>query len=84
MFKLLSFIPFETSINAIPTFNSFEFVKNNGLKTTLILTNVLLWIGLIVLILILKYSCGYELNVKSLFLENAIVFMGNLNFTGLN
>jgi len=49
-------------------------MNNKGLLNTVFFVNVLLWVGLIIVIIILKYNCKSELHLKEILLENAAIF----------
>jgi len=49
-------------------------MSNKGLLNTVFFVNILLWLGLIIVIILLKYNCNSELNIKEILLENAAIF----------
>lgn len=49
-------------------------LHNKGLFNTLFFVNLLSWIGLIVVIIILKMNTDSTLNIKDIVIENAIIF----------
>ena len=52
--------------------------NNNGLINSLIITNILLWVGFIIIVLLLLYNCKIKLDMTHTIIENIFVF--NINF----
>lgn len=49
-------------------------MHNDGLFTTILITNLLLWTSLVVIIYIVNESCGYDIDINEIATENAITF----------
>jgi len=49
-------------------------MHNDGLFTTILITNLLLWTSLIAIIYIVNESCGKDIDIKEIATENAITF----------
>lgn len=48
---------------------------NDGLFTSILISNILLWGMLIIVILLINYSCGKNIDIKSIAVENGLTFM---------
>jgi len=49
-------------------------VYNKGLFNTVIIANIILWITIIIIILIFKFSCDAKLNMTHIITDNIVVF----------
>ena len=72
--NVINELPLDTLIKNYSIEDKAVTMHNNGLLNTLLSVNILLWVGLIIVILILKYNCGANLNISHLVLENVIIF----------
>jgi hypothetical protein len=50
-------------------------IHNDGLFTTVLVTNLLLWASLIAIIYIVNESCDKDIDIKEIATENAIIFI---------
>lgn len=67
-------IPLEALIKAYSKPDKAVEMHNKGLFNTIFFVNVLLWIGLVVVVVILKKSCNADVHIGEILLENAIIF----------
>jgi len=72
--QVLNVIPSEKLLALYSREDKAVIMHNNGLANTVFMTNALLWGMLIIVIIIIKYSCGKKVHVKEVVIENLITF----------
>lgn len=70
----LGVLPIDKLIASYEKPDKAAAMNNKGLLNTVFFVNVLLWVGLIIVIVLLKYNCNSELHIKEILLENAAIF----------
>jgi hypothetical protein len=71
---IISKLPLNNLIKAYDSEDTSSVMHNNGLFVTLLVSNLFLWAGLIIVILIIKYHCNTEIKLKEIIIENAVIF----------
>lgn len=72
--QVLNLVPSEKLLQLYSKEDKAVQMHNNGLETSVFIGNALLWGMLVIVIIILKHSCGKEINVQEVVIENAITF----------
>lgn len=67
-------LPLDVLIKAYSGQDKAVEMHNQGLFNTVFFINALLWVGLIVVVLILKMTCNTDIHIKEIVMENAIIF----------
>ena len=72
--KLVAAIPLEKLEKVYNKPEKAVTMHNNGLMNSVFITNLLLWVMLIVIVIIMKNTCKMEINITEIAIENAITF----------
>ena len=72
--KIKNVYPLDKIIKLLNSKNKAVENYNNGLINITLTITILSWIGFIIIILLLKYTCASHLNIGEILLENTIIF----------
>jgi hypothetical protein len=72
--QLISIVPLEKLEKLYAKPAKAVTMHNNGLINSVFMTNLLLWVMLIVIIIIMKNTCNMKINITEIAIENAITF----------